>query len=111
MTADDWAKAAAGAHDALGDVRSREPLTKSVSAELPGAPDGWYAVFQYKTAFEKAPDTVETFTLKLGHGRRRALDAERSVARGSATTCARTWAMRPCTAPWRNGWRSWDAKD
>jgi beta-lactamase regulating signal transducer with metallopeptidase domain len=65
VTADDWAKTYAGAHETLGEVRSREPLTKSVSGTLPGAPDGWYAVFQYKTVFEKAPDTIETFSLKL----------------------------------------------
>jgi hypothetical protein len=46
-------------------VRSRDPLTKTVSGTLPGVPDGWYAVFQYKSVFEKAPDTVETFTLRL----------------------------------------------
>ena len=65
ITAEDWAKACAGAYDTLGAVRAREPLTKTVSGTLPGAPDGWYAVFQYKTAFEKAPDTIETYTMKL----------------------------------------------
>lgn len=65
VTAEDWAKAYASAHETLGVLRSREPLTKAISGTLPGAPDGWYAVFQYKSVFEKAPDTVETFTLKL----------------------------------------------
>jgi beta-lactamase regulating signal transducer with metallopeptidase domain len=65
ITAEDWAKACAAAHETLGGLRSREPLTKSISGTLPGVPDGWYSVFQYKSVFEKAQDTVETFTLKL----------------------------------------------
>lgn len=65
ITADEWAKTAAAAYDQLGAVRSREPLTQTVSDSLPGAPDGRYAVLQYRTAFEKVPSAVETFTLRL----------------------------------------------
>jgi hypothetical protein len=65
ISPEDWAKACARAQETLGALRSREPQTKSISGTLPGVPDGWYAVFQYKSVFEKAPDTVETFTLKL----------------------------------------------
>jgi beta-lactamase regulating signal transducer with metallopeptidase domain len=65
ITAEAWAKAAEEGYATLGDVRSREALTKSVSGALPGMPDGWYAVFQYRTVFEKAPDTVETYSMRL----------------------------------------------
>lgn len=65
VTAADWARTSAGVQDQLGDLRSRQPLTQTVSGTLPGVPDGWYAVFQYKAVFDKAHDTIETFTLRL----------------------------------------------
>lgn len=65
VSAEDWKKAYDVTHETLGGLRSREALSKSFSGSLPGAPDGWYAVFQYKSVFEKQPDTVETFTMKL----------------------------------------------
>jgi beta-lactamase regulating signal transducer with metallopeptidase domain len=61
----DWTKAADSAQTALGTLRSRALATATLTSTLPGAPDGTYAVLEYKASYEKAAATVETATLKL----------------------------------------------
>jgi hypothetical protein len=49
----------------LGEVESRQFLSKQYATHLPGAPDGQYVVVQYKTSFAKKKSATETVTPML----------------------------------------------
>jgi beta-lactamase regulating signal transducer with metallopeptidase domain len=65
ITRDDWTKAVTGARGPLGAVVSRRPKGLERRTSIPGGPDGQYVTIESETAFEKAPATLETATLKL----------------------------------------------
>ncbi|MET0554729.1 MAG: DUF4019 domain-containing protein [Vicinamibacteria bacterium] len=68
VSAEEWRKAASGTRDALGSLRSRSPLRLTVRADLPGAPDGMYAVVDHKASYEKVASVIETSTLRMDGG-------------------------------------------
>ena len=50
----------------LGKVKSRKKLSADYRTSLPGAPDGEYVIFTFKTTFEKKKDAIETVTPMKG---------------------------------------------
>lgn len=65
----DWAKAAADVHEKVGALRSRSSLMTTITANLERAPDGTYAIVDYKASYEKLDDAVERGTLRLDDGK------------------------------------------
>ncbi len=61
----DFVKSLADARTPLGEVKSRELLSKHYATDLPGAPKGQYVVVQYKTSFAKKDSATETITPML----------------------------------------------
>jgi hypothetical protein len=61
----DFVKSLAEARKPLGEVKSRELLSKLYATSLPGAPKGQYVVVRYKTSFANKPSAVETITPML----------------------------------------------
>jgi hypothetical protein len=57
-----WAHALTAAREPLGALVSRALRDARPAAELPGAPDGEYVVFQFDAAFEHKRTAVETVT-------------------------------------------------
>lgn len=62
VSKEDFAKSLTAARKPLGNVKSRELKSKQYATSLPGAPDGEYAVIQFKTGFENKKAAVETIT-------------------------------------------------
>ena len=58
-----WAAAADGVRAPLGAVASRTLKSEQRATELPGAPDGEYAVLQFASSFEHRRSAVETVTM------------------------------------------------
>jgi hypothetical protein len=58
-----WVKTLKGLRAPLGKVASRQQMSKQEKSKLPGAPDGNYVIFQFKTSFTKKKSAVETVTL------------------------------------------------
>jgi hypothetical protein len=58
-----WAAAADGVRTPLGAVLSRTLKSEQRATELPGAPDGEYAVLQFASSFEHKRNAVETVTM------------------------------------------------
>jgi hypothetical protein len=58
-----WSEAADAARSPLGALRSRTLEGVQHVTELPGAPDGEYAVFTFASAFDHKRSAVETLTL------------------------------------------------
>ena len=54
-----------GARKPLGAVKDRQMQSSQYATSLPGAPDGEYVVFQFKTAFERKAAAIETITPML----------------------------------------------
>ena len=57
---DAWQRQVAKARGPLGALESRELAASKYATDLPGAPDGEYAVLQYRASFEKKNSGVET---------------------------------------------------
>ena len=57
-----WAAATDAVRTPLGAVVSRALKAEQRATELPGAPDGEYAVLQFATTFERKRSAVETVT-------------------------------------------------
>jgi hypothetical protein len=57
-----WAAAAASVREPLGAVVSRRLTSERRATEMPGAPDGEYAVLEFATVFERKRSAVETVT-------------------------------------------------
>ena len=57
-----WTDSLERARSPLGGLISRHIESARVTGELPGAPDGEYVVFQFKTSFENKRSAVETVT-------------------------------------------------
>ena len=49
----------------MGSLVSREISSKNYMKSLPGAPEGEYVVFQFRTSFENKPSGIETVTPML----------------------------------------------
>ena len=65
VTGDKWAEALQKARGPLGALDQRSILQTSFDKKLPdGGPEGEYALIQYRTAFAKKADSVETITLE-----------------------------------------------
>ena len=62
VTAEQWEQAFVAARAPLGALVSRRIENASVAAELPGAPDGEYVVFQFSSSFEHKRSATETVT-------------------------------------------------
>ena len=58
-----WAAATDAVRTPLGAVVSRTLKSEQRATELPGAPDGEYAVLQFATTFERKRSAVETVTM------------------------------------------------
>lgn len=63
VTGPEWAAMAGPVRQPLGKVLSRSLLHAQLTAELPGAPAGDYAVLQFATTFGVDTKAVETLTL------------------------------------------------
>ncbi len=60
VTADDWRMALEATRSPLGALVSREVDSTTAASTLPGAPDGEYFVFQFRTSFERKESAQET---------------------------------------------------
>ncbi len=61
----DFVQSLTEARKPLGEVKSRELLSKLYATSLPDAPKGQYVVLKYKTSFANKTSAVETITLML----------------------------------------------
>jgi hypothetical protein len=64
MAAEPWAKALQSAREPLGAVQQRAAVSTSFRNDIPGGPDGEYALLQFRTAFEKKSEGHESVTLE-----------------------------------------------
>ncbi|HZQ60782.1 MAG TPA: DUF4019 domain-containing protein [Casimicrobiaceae bacterium] len=65
ISAADWAKALPTYREPFGAVQQRAAISTSFRNDLPGAPDGQYALLQFRTAFAKKSEGHESVTLEL----------------------------------------------
>jgi hypothetical protein len=65
VTPQQWSTAMASTRAPLGAVLSRELASGTYATSLPGAPDGQYVVFQFKSSFANKQAAVETVTPML----------------------------------------------
>ncbi len=65
VTKDDFVRSLTAARTPLGKLKSREVKSTVYRTSLPGAPDGEYALIQFKTVFENKNSAVETVTPML----------------------------------------------
>jgi hypothetical protein len=64
ITPDRWGESLQQARSPFGALDQRTMLATSFSKTLPGAPDGEYALVQFRTTFAKKTDARETVTLE-----------------------------------------------
>ena len=64
VSAEQWAGSLEAVRTPLGKVLSRKEAARQNHKQLPGAPDGDYMVFSYRTSFANKAQAVETFTLR-----------------------------------------------
>ena len=65
MPAGEWTKALHTYREPFGKVVQRAIVSTSFRTEIPGAPDGNYALLQFRTAFDKKSEGHESVTLEL----------------------------------------------
>lgn len=65
MSVPDWTKALQTYREPFGAVQQRAAVSTSFRNEMPGAPDGQYALLQFRTAFAKKSEGHESVTLEL----------------------------------------------
>jgi hypothetical protein len=63
-----WVTEVKAAREPLGAVESRMAPAVHFAASLPGAPDGRYAILQFRSKFEHKRDAVETVTMMIDDG-------------------------------------------
>jgi Protein of unknown function (DUF4019) len=68
-----WIDEAKRVREPLGSVNSRRLLTVRFAKTLPGAPDGDYAVLQFRSSFTHKAAAIETITLVMDDGQLRAV--------------------------------------
>ncbi len=61
----EWEQSLTAVRKPLGKALSRELMSATYAARLPGAPDGEYVVIQFKTSFQNKNAAVETITPML----------------------------------------------
>ncbi len=62
VTEEAWARQCAAVRGPLGGVSARRLAHEQHATELPGAPDGEYAVLQFESSFQHKRSAVETVT-------------------------------------------------
>jgi hypothetical protein len=65
ITQDKWVSAMEGVRKPLGKLVSRTVISTQTATNLPGAPDGQYAVMQFNTSFASKQSAMETVTFML----------------------------------------------
>lgn len=65
ITADKWADALRQVRPQLGEVAERSVQSTQITKNIPGAPDGDYALLVFRTSFAKKTDSSEHVTLQL----------------------------------------------
>ena len=65
ITKEKWDQMLTAVRSPLGSPVSREPISKTYTQSLPGAPDGEYVVIQFATSFENKKSAIETITPML----------------------------------------------
>jgi hypothetical protein len=68
-----WIDEAKRVREPLGSVNSRRLLTVRFAKTLPGAPDGDYAVLQFRSSFTHKAAAIETITLVMDDAQLRAV--------------------------------------
>jgi hypothetical protein len=68
VNASTWVQQMTAVRQPMGDASSRILLSATYATSLPGAPDGEYVVFQFKTVFTHKKDAIETLTSMLDNG-------------------------------------------
>jgi hypothetical protein len=68
-----WIDEAKRVREPLGSVNSRRLVTVTFAKTLPGAPDGDYAVLQFRSSFTHKAAAIETITLVMDDGQLRAV--------------------------------------
>jgi hypothetical protein len=64
ITAERWAESLKGVRPPLGALSQRAQLGTQFRKNIPGAPDGEYAIVLFRTTFAKKMDARETLTLE-----------------------------------------------
>jgi hypothetical protein len=64
MTPDVWSKTLQGVRGSLGPTSQRALVSSSFLKEMPGAPNGDYALVVFRTAFENKTEGHESVTLE-----------------------------------------------
>ena len=64
ITPSKWAESLKQVRPPLGALSQRALLSTQVHQELPGAPDGDYALLVFRTSFANKTDSRETVTLE-----------------------------------------------
>ena len=62
VTRDDWTKTIRSVRGPLGTLQSRVEAGAKYTTTLPGAPDGEYVVFQFRSSFANKASGIETVT-------------------------------------------------
>jgi hypothetical protein len=65
ITQEKWVQMITAVRNPLGNLVSRELISKTYTQSLPGAPDGEYVVIQFATSFENKKSAIETITPML----------------------------------------------
>ena len=65
LTAESWAKALRSAREPLGAAQQRAAVSTAFRKDIPGGPDGNYALLQFRTAFANKSEGHESVTLEL----------------------------------------------
>ena len=66
ISKEDWVRSLSAVRSPIGALESRKMATAEFNATLPGAPDGEYVVFQFKSSFEHKATALETVTAMKG---------------------------------------------
>jgi hypothetical protein len=65
ITVDKWAEALRQVRPQLGDVVERSVQSTQITKNIPGAPDGDYALLVFRSSFANKTDSSEHVTLQL----------------------------------------------
>ena len=66
ISKEDWVRSLSAVRSPIGALESRKMAASEFNATLPGAPDGEYVVFQFKSSFEHKASALETVTAMKG---------------------------------------------
>ncbi len=64
MSAEQWGELLQKHREPFGEATQRAVLSTSFATQLPGAPDGDYALLQFRTAFRQKAEGHESLTLE-----------------------------------------------